>query len=234
MGIGRISTGNQVFDMLLCGGYENDVVSTLYGPAGTGKTTLCLLSLINMIKSGKKVIYIDTEGGFSISRLEQLEPDIRPILENILFFKPTSFEEQKKSFESLRGMIDERIGLIIVDSISMLYRIEMGKKEDISQVNRELGGMIALLTEITRKNNIPVLITNQVYSSFDVPDKVNMVGGDILKYGSKCLVELQLGHRNRRRAVLRKHRSLPSEKEEVFEILNEGVFDIEKIEKKEI
>lgn len=234
MGIGRVSTGSQAFDMLLCGGYENDVVSTIYGPAGTGKTTLCLLTLVNVIKSGKKAIFIDTEGGFSISRLEQLEPDIKPILENILFFKPTSFEEQKKAFETLRGMIDERVGLIIVDSISMLYRIEMGKKEDISQVNRDLGAMIALLTEITRKKNIPVLITNQVYSSFDDPEKVNMVGGDILKYGSKCLIELQLGHRNRRRAILRKHRSLPSDRDEVFEIKNDGVFDIEKIKEKEI
>lgn len=231
MGIGRISTGNQVFDMLLYGGYENDVVSTLYGPAGSGKTTLCLLTLVSVVRAGKKVVFIDTEGGFSLSRLEQLHPEIRMILENVLFFKPTSFEEQKKSFDTLRGMIDDRIGLIIVDSISMLYRIELGKKEDIQGVNRELGGMISFLTEIARKKSIPVLITNQVYSSFDEPNKVNMVGGDILKYGSKCLIELQLGRRNRRKAILRKHRSLPSEREEVFEIRNEGVFEVEKIKK---
>ena len=44
---------------------------------------------------------------------------------------------------------------------------------------------------ITRKNKIPVIVTNQVYSSFDDKDKVNMVGGDILKYSSKTLVELK-------------------------------------------
>jgi hypothetical protein len=50
-----------------------------------------------------------------------------------------------------------------------------------------------------------------------------MVGGDILKYGSKCLLELQLLHRNRRRIVLRKHRSLPDGREEVFELRNDGI-----------
>ena len=233
MGIGRISTGSQLLDIMLYGGYETDVVTTIYGPAGSGKTTLCLLALVHSIQeSHKKVVFVDTEGGFSIARLEQLSgQNLRHVLEHILLFKPTTFEEQKLVFEKLKTILDDRIGLIIVDSICMLYRLQMGKSEDISQLNRELGAQISYLTEIARKQNIPVLLTNQVYSSFDDRDQVNMVGGDILKYGSKCLLELQLGHRSKRRITLRKHRSLPGGREEMFEIQQEGIADVEESKK---
>ena len=113
--------------------------------------------------------------------------------------------------------------MIIVDSIAMLYRLEMGRTDDVYEINRDLGLQIGYLIEIARKKNIPVLITNQVYSSFDEREKVNMVGGDLLKYGSKCLIELQKLHSCKRRAVLRKHRSLPEKTEVLFEIVNEGI-----------
>jgi len=97
------------------------------------------------------------------------------------------------------------------------------KKEDsIHDINRELAQQVAWLTEIARKKNIPVLITNQVYANFDERDKVNIVGGDVLRYGSKCLIELQITPNNKRRAILRKHRSM-SENETVFEIRQEGI-----------
>ena len=54
-----------------------------------------------------------------------------------------------------------------------------------------------------------------------------MVGGDILKYGSKCLIELQNLHKNKRRIILRKHRSQPEGKEIIFEIKEKGIFGLE-------
>ena len=53
------------------------------------------------------------------------------------------------------------------------------------------------------------------------------------KYGSKCLLELQVLHNKKRRIILRKHRSLPEEKGEIFEIVNDGIAEIEKIKKEE-
>ena len=223
----KIHTGSKILNEMLDGGYENDAITTIYGPAGSGKTVLCLLCAMNIAKSGKKVIYVDTEGGFSIERLMQICSSIRwdykKVLENIIFLKPTSFEEQKKSFEKLKDLVNDKIGLVIVDTIAMLYRLELGKSEDIHDVNRELGRQIAYLTEITRKNKIPILITNQVYADFDEKDKVNIVGGDILKYGSKCLIELQITPNNNRRAIVRKHRSLQSEREILFKIVEGGI-----------
>lgn len=222
----KIGTGNAVFDSLLNSGFETDIITTIYGPAGAGKTNFCILAALSAIKSDKKVIYIDTEGGFSIERFKQLSDKIE-LLENILFFLPTRFEEQKEIFSKLNEYVNNKIGLIIIDSISMLYRLELGQNEEVYETNRELGKQISLLTEISRKLKIPILITSQVYTSFE-DNKLHLVGGDLIKYGSKCLIELQLND-SRRKAILRKHRSIEENKEIFFEIKKQGIF-----EKKEI
>ena len=223
----KIPTGSKVLDAMLDGGYEKDIVTTIYGPAGSGKTVLCLLCAINIARIGKKVVYVDSEGGFSLERLKQItshiSQDYKKILDDIIFLKPTSFAEQKKSFEKLKDIVNDKIGLIVVDTIAMLYRLELGKNEDIHEVNIELGKQISYLTEIARKKGIPVLITNQVYSDFENKDKVNIVGGDILKYGSKCLIELQITPNGNRRAILRKHRSMEAEREIIFKIVEGGI-----------
>jgi DNA repair protein RadB len=86
-----------------------------------------------------------------------------------------------------------------------------------------------ILYEVARKMDIPVLITTQIYSEFLSDEDyiagktpgVNVVGGDILKYWSKCIIELQ-NNRGKKKAILRKHRSMP-EKEFNFEVCNEGI-----------
>ena len=224
----HISTGVAALDNLLKGGYERDVITTLYGPAGSGKTNLCLSAMISAVNSGKKVIYIDTEGGFSLARLEQMSKDYKNLLDNVLVLKPMNFDEQKKVFDKIRAMANEKIGLIIVDTISMLYRLERDKDEgSVSIANRDLGLQFSYLTEIARKKNIPVLLATQVYSSFDDREKINLVGGDIVKYGSKCLMELQKAHKNKRVITLKKHRSLPEAESVILEIREEGVFGID-------
>ena len=118
-------------------------------------------------------------------------------------------------------MINEHVGLIVVDTIGMLYRVEYGKKSNIRDVNNLLSQQINLLIEITRKHNIPVLLTNQVYSDFEIKDAVKIVGGDLINYASKCMIELKKAKGSVRGAVLRKHRSLP-EKNIAFKIVEKG------------
>lgn len=228
---GSLVTGSLVIDKLLERGYEKDVITTIYGPAGSGKTTLCMLVAIAATKNKKKVIFVDTEGGFSAARFEQIIGDdssVTDVLKNIFILKPTTFNEQGKTIERLRGMINEQIGLVIVDTIGMLYRVEVGKKENIRDVNNELSVQLSYLTEITRKHNIPVILSNQVYSDFDERDNVKIVGGDLLKYASKCLIELQKVkvHSGVRKAVVKKHRSLPEGKCVVFRIVEKGLEEI--------
>jgi len=218
-----ISSGSGIFDKLLEGGYEKDIVTTIYGPAGSGKTLACILAAISAAKD-KKVIYVDSEGGFSVLRLKQLTKEYKNVLSNLIFLKPTNFDEQKRNFEKLKNLVSNEVGLIIIDSISMLYRLELKQEDGIHDINRELAQQVAFLTEIARKKEIPVLITNQVYANFDDKNKVNIVGGDVLRYGSKCLIELQITPNNKRRAILKKHRHL-GEREILFEIAEEGLIE---------
>jgi len=133
------------------------------------------------------------------------------------------FEEQKKTFEKLKEHINDKIGLIVFDSVAMLYRLELGKTEDVYETNRELGKQLAYLKEIASKKQIPVLITNQVYADFEEKDKVNIVGGDLLKYGSKCLMELQITPSGNRRIIIKKHRHIPANREIIFKIVEGGI-----------
>ncbi len=228
----KISTGTEVMDWLLEGGYEKDAITTIYGPAGSGKTNLCLLCIANSVK-GKKVVYIDSEGSFSVSRFRQICPDYKEVIKKILFLNPTNFPEQKKAFAKLKDLVDENTGLIVFDSVAMIYRLEMGKAKDIYNVNRELGIQIGQLTELARKKNIPVIITNQVYSDFEKKDKVKMVGGDLLKYQSKCLIELEKREEGLRKATIVKHRSLPEGKSIRFRITDKGIEEAEDESEKE-
>tara|TARA_Y100000310_G_scaffold284739_2_gene307712 strand:- start:588 stop:1271 length:684 start_codon:yes stop_codon:yes gene_type:complete len=218
----RISTGSESFDQFLEGGYESDIITTIYGPSGSGKTNLCLLAAITMVNNGKKVVYVDTEGNISVERLKQLSENSTKVLENCLFLRPTSFEEQKNSFEQLKKVIDDKIGLIVVDTVSMLYRVERGQSYDPYEIDSDLSTQISALTEIARKHNIPILITNQVYDNFN-GNGVKMVGGNLLAYSSKCLIELKKAHNNKRVAILKKHRSISEEKELSFEIVHSGI-----------
>ncbi len=221
----KISTGADFLDAFLEGGYDNDIITTIYGPSGSGKTNLCLLAAVKIAEEGKKVLFIDTEGGIAVERIGQLTSQYHAVLEKILFWNPVTFEDQKAMLGSLKTLAAEDIGLIIVDSISMLYRLELSQAEEVYDVNSALGRQIAQLVEIARTKNIPVLITNQVYADFENKDKVKMVGGDLLKYGSKCLLELQKFNTSRG-LTLRKHRSLPEGKELKFKIVQKGIEEI--------
>jgi DNA repair protein RadB len=233
----KISTGSFDFNEWLAGGYERGVVTMIVGPPGSGKTNFGILAACSQARE-KKVIFVDSEGGFSIERVHQIIGENNEnLLENILVLKPTNFEEQKKSFVKLNNYLKgDEVGLIVVDSMAMLYRLELGDavggedEEKIREVNRNVARQMRILVEISRKKNIPVLITNQVYSNFlsfedlekGMKKTTSIVGGDLFKYWSKCIIELkQKG--SRRRAILLKHRSLPL-KEFNFEIRNEGIF----------
>ncbi|MEK6830420.1 MAG: DNA repair and recombination protein RadB [Nanoarchaeota archaeon] len=233
----KIMTGSHDLNKWLDGGYESGIITLFYGPAASGKSNFVLLASCHLAKKDKKIIFIDTEGSFSIDRINQITKGLPEFaLKNIVILKPTSFQEQKKSFVRMYKELksSENIGLIVVDSITMLYRLVLAEARriglaEVQKVNADLAEQMKALNEIARKRNIPVLITGQVYSEFLSEDEmlagkqagVNVVGGDLLKYWSKCIIELQYNG-GKRRAIIRKHRSI-QEKYLNIEIINEGV-----------
>jgi DNA repair protein RadB len=218
----KISTGTKILDEFLDGGFEKDTISLIYGPGGSGKTNLCILTANSIVEKKKKVIYVDTESNFSVNRLKQINKLYKNILDNIFFLKPTNFSDQRISIRKIRDMIQSQIGLIIIDSISALYRLEMSKHIDVYDITKELSLQLQYLLEITRKNNIPIIVTSQVYDNMNKKGSVNFIGGDILRNASKCIIELENGQRGKRRASIIKHRSIEEGKSTSFIITEKG------------
>ena len=226
----KIPSGNYYFDLWLDGGYEKDVITTFYGPAASGKTNFCLMATAKQAALNKKVIFIDTEGGFSVKRLNQINKNA---LDKVLLFNVTNFKEQIEVFNKILSMISKKIGLIVVDGIAMQYRLALSEaarnKEKVRLINSSLVRQLRILSEIARKKHIPALVTDQVYSEFLTQEEIengkkpsiSLVAGNILKYWSKCIIELQIEGK-KRKAILRKHRSLP-EKEFSFMIVEKGI-----------
>ena len=234
--INKVMTGSYDLNKWLDGGYENDIITLLYGPYASGKSNFVILAACHNAKKGKKIIFIDTEGSFSLDRVKQITGGIPEIvLKNIVILKPTNFKEQKEAFLKLHKEIKSKnIGIIVVDSMTMLYRLELAEArksgiDEIRRVNNDLAKQMNALYEIARKQEIPVLITSQVYSEFLSEEDwlagkqagVNVVGGDLLKYYCKCIIELQ-NKNGKKKAIIKKHRSMP-EKELNFEVVNEGI-----------
>lgn len=215
-----VAVGCRGLDEMMGGGIQKKMLTQVYGPAGSGKTNIALQALVNAVKAGKKTVFIDTEGSFSNQRLEQIAgKDHKHVLENTILHEVTSFEEQDKA---VRGI--KKADFIIVDSISALYRLERGD-DNVKDLNRSLGRQMNYLLQHARKNDIPVLVTNQVYSDFD-SGNVEPVGGDTVKYDSKVIIELQKnGDFGARKAILRKHLFKKEGEESEFLIVGAGVRD---------
>lgn len=236
----KISTGSYDLNKWLAGGYEKDIITMVAGPPGSGKTNMCILVSCSQAKKGNKIIFVDTEGGFSVDRVRQIIGEgYEETLKNIFLLAPTNFDEQMKSFSILLNKLKkEHVGLVVIDGMATLYRLELGEASKsasdserlVRQLNSKVAHQMRILSEISRKQKIPVIVTNQVYQSFlseeeikkGVKKEVSFVGGDLFRYWSKCIIELKNENR-RHKAILHKHRSLPN-KELNFEIKDKGIF----------
>ena len=52
----KLSTGSYDLNKWLFGGYDSDTITTIYGPAGSGKTNFCMLACVSQAKKENKVI----------------------------------------------------------------------------------------------------------------------------------------------------------------------------------
>lgn len=218
---------NSSLDVLLDGGFEKGTVTQVFGSPSSGKSNVTLTLAVNVAKSNRKVVYIDTEGGISIDRIKQISgPHFSNVANNIIVFEPTDFLEQTETLRSIDVWIrkyHEEVDLIVLDSAVALYRVDDMKSYKLS---KELRKQVQLLSNIARKYDIAVVITNQIYNSFDDEgnSEVKAVGGDILEYISKVIIKLERGDEiNQRIATLKRHRSIPEGKSVTFFITSEGI-----------
>ena len=213
---------NTPLDKLLDGGIECGVITNIYGPPGCGKTNVCLSSIVQ----SKKSLYIDSEGSFSLDRFKQLGGDEKK-LKNIIFIDVHTWRDQyEHAFKIHKLFQKDDIELVVVDSLVALYRLELDNtdKNIISNINRQLATVYSLLSKIAREHKIAILVTNQVYGS---GEEVELTSKTIAQYWSRCLIEIKkLSKENYRRAIIRKHRSLPEGKSIDFEISQRGLKEL--------
>ena len=69
-----LRTGSTGLDRLLCGGLRTGTVYELYGPAGAGKTQLCMTVAVSAVLQFKesRVYYIDTKNDLSPERVLEI------------------------------------------------------------------------------------------------------------------------------------------------------------------
>ncbi len=216
----RVPVGPKNFDEFLGGGIECGSVTLFYGEAGTGKTNFCLQMAYNVAKTGKKVAYLDTEG-LSADRIEQVFID-KDLMKNLLIFQIHSFEEQADRIAKAARLADanETIGMIVIDSLTMFYRLN----SDDTSVRNELTKETEILLNAARKNDVPVLITSQVYTNLGT-GTIEFLGGHAMHHNAKTIIRLDKRGNGHRAAVIIKHRSLPEGRSVNYRIVSTGIED---------
>ncbi|MBU3958144.1 MAG: DNA repair and recombination protein RadB [Nanoarchaeota archaeon] len=212
-------------DKLLEGGLECGCITNFYGPSASGKSNIAFVAAASALASGKKVLFIDTEGGFSVERLRQVCNGVSQMIsDKIILLEPKDWSEQKEAIKKLEAL-KEDAGLIVVDSITALWRLTVSD-QNAQTVNNELAYQLSLLSKIAREQNIPVLITNQVYTDID-SGRIELSSKNIVKWWSKNLIELMhAGRTGCRIAIIKRARSLPEDKRIEFEICGDGLKEV--------
>lgn len=218
---------NSSLDTLLGGGFEKGTITQIFGPPSSGKSNITMTLAVNVARNNKKVIYMDTEGGISIDRVKQIAgPDFSKVANNIIVLEPTNFLEQNDNLKSIDFWLKKNhadVDLIVLDSAVALYRVDDMKS---SKLNKELGKQMGTLSKIARQYDVAVVVTNQIYSAIDEEgnNDVKAVGGTILQYWSKVIIQLERGDEiNQRVATLIRHRSIPEGKKAMFTISSNGI-----------
>ncbi|MDH5658005.1 MAG: AAA family ATPase [Nitrosopumilus sp.] len=157
-----IPTGLHQLDEFLRGGIPVGVVVDIFGGNGTGKTQLLLQLLINSIKFGGRVLYLDTTGGFRPERILQIQNQSNfgfDILEKITVSRITNTSEQIKSIKTLQG---NDFSLIIIDNVTDLFSYEYKKDESIFEKNTLFTRYMYELSNFAITNKIAIVVTNMI------------------------------------------------------------------------
>lgn len=208
---------------------ERKTITNFYGAPGTGKTNICILASVETIKTGKNVLYIDTESSFSAERFKQITGERAEYLNKVKLIEPKTFLDLHKMIKELDKLLNKDIGLIVVDSTSNLYRLEYADaKEEDDKVatiisNRRLSKQLSILHNIAKERDIPVIVTSHMTKNWDTEEN-DVVGGEMVKYWSKAIILLEkTGKANERKAIIIKHRSLPEGKDVKFLLVENGI-----------
>ncbi len=190
--VGGIPTGSMSLDIALGGhGVPRGRVVEMFGPEGSGKTTLALHVVANAQKNGGVAAFIDAEHALDPTWARRLGVD----LEQLLISQPDTGEQALEICEMLvrSGAVD----VIVVDSVAALIpraeiEGEMGDQHVglqarlMSQAMRKLSGVIS-------KSGTCVIFINQIRMKIGVMfgNPETTPGGRALKFYSSVRIDVR-------------------------------------------
>ncbi|KAI5479220.1 hypothetical protein MNV49_003914 [Pseudohyphozyma bogoriensis] len=235
-----ITTGSTALDNILGGGIETGSITELYGEFRTGKSQLCHQLAVTCqlpidMKGGEgKCLYIDTEGTFRPVRLlaiaERYGMNGEDVLDNVAYARAYNADHQASLLVQAGAMMAEsRFSLLIVDSVTSLYRTDFVGRGELSARQTHLAKFLRGLLRLADEFGIAVVVTNQVVASVDnapgqPADQKKPIGGNIMAHASTTRLSLRKGRGPERAAKIVDSPCLP-EAEGRFQIGAAGISD---------
>lgn len=182
------------------GGIPKGMITELYGPEGSGKTTIALNVAKLLADVGERTLYIDVENLLNTEILRTvLGPDVK--IENITIVTPDSAEDAFILAEM--GISSREFSLIVIDSIgAMASKKEKEKKFDedtMGQLPRVVAKFIKRNVYEIRTSNIAVLALNQVRDNVGSYSKgYKTPGGHQLQHEAAVRIALNRGENLKR------------------------------------
>jgi predicted ATP-dependent serine protease len=147
-------------------------IISLWGDFGVGKTTLSLQTANIYALNKKKVLYIYTKPNLPFKKISTVfESNLEDVLENIIFSRTTNFDEIFNFIFNLEFIVlsdlkakSKTFNLIILDSITDLYRLELNREKKGKNfiLNYKLNQLLANLVNLKQKYEIGILIVNEI------------------------------------------------------------------------
>jgi DNA repair protein RadA len=241
----RLTTGSKKLDELLGGGLETQAITEFYGEYSSGKSQLAHQMCVNVQMLPERgglnggALYIDTENTFRTERITQMAKhvglNLDDVAKKIILAEAYTSDHQIFLLENSDKVIKENnIRLIVVDSLTALFRSEYIGRDYLALRQQKLNQHMHKLIRLARAFNTVALVTNQVMASPEIffGETIRPVGGHIVAHTSHTRTYL----RKTTRGLIRIARLVSSpylpEGECVFKITENGIEDVEEEDQK--